>query len=236
MRDAAICHDCKRQHPIEWTERDRLMIEFDQFALRHRGHRLSLMPLPDKKPGFLSRALAKALGLLEFERWYQAFDYAHNANVKVAYGGDTAITCTLASLATAGARECTALDNSSNLYLDAFVRLQCALQAGTPGSDKVTNVYAYGSEDGTNYTDNATGSDAAVTLRAPTNLRWIGAIQMPDSGALTYKSHPMSIAWAFGWWLPTKWGIVVENRSNVTFNATEGNHAKAYNGVYATVA
>jgi hypothetical protein len=219
---------------IEWELRDRLMSEFDQFANNHRGHRLALVPLPDKQPGFLSRSLAKLLGLLDQEAWYNAFDYAHNANIKLAYGGDTAITCTLASLTTGSARESAAIDNSANLYLDAFVRLHFALQTGTPASDKVVNLYAAGSEDGTNYTDNATGADAAITLRSPTNLVLIGAINTPDAGALTYKSHPVAVSPAFGWTLPTKWSIVVENRTNLTANATEGNHAKAYNGVYAT--
>jgi hypothetical protein len=158
------------------------------------------------------------------------------SSIKLAYGTSTALTCTLASLATAGARECTAVDNTSNLFTDALVYIAAKLQAGSPASDKAIYVYAYGSEDGTNYGDNVTGSDAAVTLRSPTNLRLIGVIAVPDSGALTYKSHPMSVAAAFGGVLPRKWGIVVQNATNVTLSATEGDHAKSYTGVYATVA
>lgn len=158
------------------------------------------------------------------------------SSTKIAFGTSTALTVTLASLATAGARESTVVDNTSDLFLDALVRLQVKLQAGSPGSDKAIYVYAYGSEDGTNYTDNATGSDAAVTMRAPSNLRLIGVINTPDSGALTYKSHPMSVAAAFGGVMPRKWGIVVENKTNIAFDATEGNHAKAYTGVYSTSA
>lgn len=158
------------------------------------------------------------------------------ASIKEAFGTSTGMTCTLASLATASARESTAVDNTTNLYLDALVYLAVKLQTGTPGSDKCVNVYAYGSEDGTNYTDNATGSDAAVTMRAPTNLRLIGVILTPDSGGLTYKGGPFSVAPAFGGILPRKWGVVVENRTNITLSATEGDHAKTYTGVYATSA
>jgi|SRR6185369_6557802 len=156
------------------------------------------------------------------------------ANIKVAYGTSTGITCTLASLASASARECTAIDNTSNLYVDALVYVACKLQTGSPSSDKAIYVYAYGSEDGTNYTDNATGSDAAITLRSPTNLKLLGVINCPDSGALTYKSGPMSVAAAFGGLLPRKWGIVVRNVTGITLSATEGDHTKTYTGVYYT--
>lgn len=157
------------------------------------------------------------------------------ANVKLEFGTSTALTITLASLAQAAARESTVVDNTSNKFLDAIVNVNIKLQTGTPGSDKCVYIYAYGSEDGTNYTDNATGSDAAVTMRAPTNLKLIGVISTPDSGGLTYKSGPMSVASAFGGILPRKWGIVVENKSNVTFSATEGDHSKTYTGVYQTI-
>lgn len=158
------------------------------------------------------------------------------ATRKISYGTSTSITCTLASLAQAAARECTVVDNGTNLYIDAMLYLAVKLQTGTPGSDKVVNVYLYVSEDGTNYTDNATGSDAAVTLRSPTNLIPAGQIACPDSGGLTYKFVIPSIASICGGILPRKWGIVVENRTNVTFSATEGDHAKTYTGIYETVA
>lgn len=156
------------------------------------------------------------------------------ADLKIKYGASTGITITLASLTSSAtaARECTAIDNTTNLYDDAMVYLACKLQAGTPGVDKTIYVFAYGSEDGTNYTDNATGSDAAVTMRDPTNLRLIGTIACPDSGGLTYKGGPFSVAQAFGGIMPRKWGIVVRNYTNVTFSATEGDHTKSYTGIH----
>lgn len=160
------------------------------------------------------------------------------ANIKIAYGTSTALTLTLGGLtssATVG-RESTAVDNTSNLFVDAIVQVRVALQAGTPGSDKAVYIYAYGSEDGTIYTDNATGSDAGITLRAPTAMRLIGVIPCPDSGGLSYESQPMSVAASFGGLLPRKWGIVVLNYTNVTLSATEGDHSYKYTGVYYTSA
>lgn len=158
------------------------------------------------------------------------------ADRKIAYAASAAITCTVASLANNGARECTAVDNTTNKYLDAMLYLAFKLQTGTPSGDKCINVYLYGSEDGTNYGDNATGSDAAVTMRSPTNLRGPFIISAPDSGALTWKAHPISVAQAFGGVMPRKWGFVVENKTGIAFDATEGNHTKSYTGIYETIA
>jgi hypothetical protein len=156
------------------------------------------------------------------------------STVKSLFGGTTAITCTLASLASGSARESTAIDNTSNLYIDAALQLAFKLQAGAPSGDKVINVYVYGSVDGTNYSDNATGADAAVTLRSPTNLIPVLSIQCPDAGALTYKDIVASVAAAFpGGILPPKWGIVIENKTGVAFSATEGDHTKQYRGIHA---
>jgi len=158
------------------------------------------------------------------------------ANIKLAYASSTAIPITLASLAssaTAG-REGTASDNGTNLYIDALVQVKVKLQTGTPVNDKAVYIYVYGSEDGTTYTDNASGTDAAITLRDPPVMALLGAISCPDSGALTYESQPMSVAQAFGGILPRKWGIVVRNYTGVAFSATEGDHSAKYTGVYFT--
>lgn len=141
------------------------------------------------------------------------------SDIKAKYGTSTALTITLNSLAhsTTAGRQSTVVDNSSDLALDAHVTVIAAMAAGTPGVDKAIYVFAFGSEDGTNYGDPAGASDAAITLRSPTNLRLIGVISTPDAGALTYKSQPMSVAAAFGGILPRKWGIVVQNMTNVAF-------------------
>ncbi len=140
----------------------------------------------------------------------------------------SAFTITATTLATGAARESNAIDNSTNQYLDALVFVQATLATGTPATGAQVNVYAYGSEDGTNYGDNVTGSDAAVTLRSPTNLRLIGVTSTPTAGALNYKGHPMSVAQAFGGVLPRKWGIVIENQSGFAFTACSA----SWTGIY----
>ena len=156
-------------------------------------------------------------------------------NILIAYQASMQnLTLTMASLASGSARECTAVDNTSNLFLDAMVYLALQLQSGTPSGDASIYVYAYGSADGSNYDDNATGSDAAITLRSPTTLKQLSVINAPTSGALTWKKTIPSVAAAFNGILPPKWGIVISNATGIAFNATEGNHTKQYRGVYNT--
>jgi hypothetical protein len=212
----AICYQCGVFHPMSRN----IWQGFLDFREKHLGHEsmLALMPAAHD----------------------QLMQWSHlrpNADVKLAYGTSTSITCTLASLsssATAG-RECTAVDNTSNLYPNALLRIHFKLATGTPGSDKAAYVFLYGSEDGTNYTDNATGSDAAITFRLPTNMPLGGVILCPDSGALTYKSNPIAIAATFNHVMPRKWGFALRNYTGVAGDSTEGNHVKAYSGVYMTV-
>jgi hypothetical protein len=155
-------------------------------------------------------------------------------DIKKAYGTSTALTITLASLAHSdnAGRESTAADNGTNKFLDALVQVVVKLAAGTPSADRTVYVYAYGSEDGTIFTDNATGTDAAITLTDPPNVKLIGTIRCPAAGALTYESQPMSVAKAFDWIMPRKWGIIVRNNTNVALDTT-GSAAK-YTGIYYT--
>ena len=155
-------------------------------------------------------------------------------DIKKAYGNSTAITITLASLAHSdnAGRESTAIDNGTDKFLDAMVQVVVKLAAGTPSADRTVYVYAYGSEDGTIFTDNATGTDADITLTDPPNVRQIGTIRCPAAGGLSYESQPMSVAKAFDWVLPRKWGIIVRNNTNVAFDTT-GSSAK-YSGSYYT--
>jgi hypothetical protein len=157
------------------------------------------------------------------------------ADVKTAYGtGGVAITCTLASLAISSYRESTAVDNTTNLWLDALVSMGVKLQAGTPANDKAVYVYCAGSIDGTTWGDAVTGSDAAITPNAPINLKLLGAIWAPTSAG-TFEAGPWSVASVFGGVMPKKWSIVVWNRTGIALDSTEGNHYKLYTGVYSTV-
>jgi len=139
------------------------------------------------------------------------------------------ITCAITSLANNGQRQSTAVDNTSNLFQDALVSLIIKSAAAATSATGYVNVYAYGTVNGgTNYSDGATGSDAAITLTSPPNMRLIGVINVV-ANSTTYNGGPMSVAAAFGGVLPASWGIVVENKTGATLDAAVG--SAFYQGV-----
>src|SRR3954468_16260277 len=97
---------------------------------------------------------------------------------KMQYGtSNQSITCTVTSLTNNSARASTAVDNSSNLALEALVFVKVKSAGSSTSSTGTVNVYAYGTADGgTTYSDSATGTDAGITLTSPPNARLIGII------------------------------------------------------------
>jgi len=154
---------------------------------------------------------------------------------KIVYGTSTAITCTLASLAssaTAG-RGAAAVDNTTNKYDDAMLTVAVKTSASALANDKACYVYLYGSEDGTIYNGSsaeAEGTDAAVTVDSPTNLKGPYVIACPAS-SVTYRTV-IPIAAAFGGVMPRKWGFVLRNYTGQALSATEGDHTKSYTGIH----
>ncbi len=146
------------------------------------------------------------------------------------YGtNNQAITCTFTSLASNGQRQSTAIDNTSNTFIDALVFVTVKTNASGTSATGYVNVYAYGSVDGgTNYSDGATGSDGSITLTAPPNMRLIGTVNCV-ANATTYKGGPFAVALAFGGVLPDHWGIVIENKTSATLDASVG--AAIFQGV-----
>lgn len=151
--------------------------------------------------------------------------------LNINYATSTALTITLASLANGSARASTAIDNGTNKYIDAALQLRIKLATGTPSGSAAIVIWFYGSEDGTNYGDNATGSDVAITLTTPTNLRGPFTLATPSAGGLTWNAVIGSVASYFGGVLPRKWGVVVQNTSGLALDAVEGNHTKTYSGI-----
>jgi hypothetical protein len=152
-----------------------------------------------------------------------------NLNEQFGSSGQS-ITCTFTSLTTGSARQSTAVDNSTNLFFDALVSVKVKTGASSTLATGYVSVYAYATVDGgTTYTESATGSDAAITLTVPTNLKLIGSINAV-ANATTYNGGPFSVAAAFGGILPQKWGIVIVNNTGGTLDASVG--AAEYQGVY----
>ena len=149
-----------------------------------------------------------------------------------AYGvNNQTITITLNSLASTSQRQSTVVNNTSAVFRDALVQIQIKTAAAAVSTTGIVNIYAYGSANGgTNYGDTVTGTDGAVTLTSPPNLKIIGTINAV-ANATVYDSNPFSVAAVFGGKLPQYWGIVVENKTGAAFDATAGNFKAFYQGV-----
>jgi len=135
---------------------------------------------------------------------------------KPSYGTSVALTTTalqtLASAALAGWQS-DAIDNASALALAILIRVKAVMAAGSPANDKTIYVYIYQSEDGTNFDDNATGAEGALTRRDPTNMQLIGTIAVPTSGGLTYEKVFHFVPPV----MPRKWGVYINNFTGVAF-------------------
>ena len=157
------------------------------------------------------------------------------ATINELLNNNNSLTITLASLANTSARQSTAVDNTSNQDLDAGVMVKVKTGAASTSATGVLNVYAFGSADGgTTYSEGAGATDAAITLTSPPNVRMIGRINAV-ANATTYIGGPWSVASAFGY-LPGKWGIIVENQTGATLDATAGNFAAFYERIRGTQA
>lgn len=158
-------------------------------------------------------------------------------NINTGYGtSNQTITCGLGTLASAASRQSTVIDSTVNKPLDALVCVKVKSGASGTAATGYVNVYVYASVDGgTTYTDNASGSDSAITLTVPPNLILLGQINVVANG-VTYVGGPWSVAEKFGGSMPAKWGIAVENQSGHALDTTAGNHVCNYQEIFETAA
>jgi hypothetical protein len=165
------------------------------------------------------------------------------ATTTINYTAAASLTLTLTSLADGGFRESTAVDNSSNKYVDALVGGK--IQIGAPSADGTIAIYAYGSYDGTEYTAGLTGTDGTVTWGTTGNTGLDGANNLPLLCVISVDATddnddarwgPCSVAQAFGGILPTKWGIVVKNSTGASLHATGTNNECQFMGIKFDIA
>lgn len=143
------------------------------------------------------------------------------------YGTSTSLTITAGSLASAAARSSAAVTSgTTNNAVDYLVSVNILTTATAPSGNKQVVVYGYRSEDGTNYSgasstvDNVDGTDKALTaVGAPTNLVYIGTVQLNQGAVAATIRQVFSLAQSFGT-IPPKWGIVLYNDAGTALGAT----------------
>lgn len=156
------------------------------------------------------------------------------------YSAISSITCTLASLASAGsARECTVVTNTATRYDDAMVTMTVTCQTGTaPGGDKALYIYFYSAGTGTDYTSPCTGSDASIAVTNPNNFFGpaVMTFQSSAAGLNSLNMEIPSVANFFGGILPHQWGMVFQNSTGMILSGTGANHTISYYGITFTSA
>jgi hypothetical protein len=143
------------------------------------------------------------------------------------YGTSTSITITAGSLASTAARSSAAVTSgTTNNTTDYLISVNVLTTATGPSGNKQVVVYAYRSEDGTNYqgdssiVDNVDGTDKALTaLGSPTNLTFLGTLQLNQGTNAVTIRQVFSLSQAFGS-IPPKWGIVLYNDAGTALGAT----------------
>jgi hypothetical protein len=162
------------------------------------------------------------------------------ATIKPAYTSSATITISPASLGSSATRvdgrESTAVDNTSNLFLDCLVSGK--VTTGTsPTAGKQIDIWVYASEDGTNYPDVFDGTDSAETVTSEnvrnSALRLAATIIIDSTSDRAYYVAPFSIAALYGGTVPRKWGLFITHDTGVNLNSTAGNHAWSYTGLHA---
>ncbi len=164
-----------------------------------------------------------------------------------AYSGTATIACTQTSLATNSTRESAVRSNTGNKYLDEQVAVTFTIASGSPATNNPqVNVWINGSVDGTLWpiiqltsgAPFATGTGDVSVGIVGANLRLLGAIGIQtttSSGERTFRSHPFSVAGAFGA-MPAAYSIMVENQTGVAFSSSTATTAQLIevNGIYTT--
>lgn len=164
------------------------------------------------------------------------------ADIKLAPVASSAVTITLAALATDATlltgREATEIDNSANKYLDYL--LSGFISTGTsPTTSKEIRVYVVGLMNDTTYPDvfDGTDSDETVSSVGTRNSVCKLAAVMATVGTSdqAYYFGPVSVAALFGGTVPLKWTVFVVHNTAVNLNATGTNHEIHVTPYYQTV-
>lgn len=256
----AVCHDCKKKHPILLTSG----IQDNQLTdwwVKHEGHRIEYrqedpFSLKAAAPllrspwqvvkGWFRRLLTKRADR-RFEASLPFLSYDPNTNDLTAYGSSAALTWTLNSLATSSTlvagRESTAVSNTSNLYYDYLFGGYFAVGT-TPTINTTAEIWGYASQDDTPtypslVTTGITGTDAAATA-ATAGIK-ANALQPIASLAVDattsnrqYNLAPLYMSAVFGGNVPKKWGCFFTHNTAVNTNSTAGNHVWSQTGQYGT--
>lgn len=151
------------------------------------------------------------------------------SNIKQEYNTGASLTITLASLANGSGRASTAIDNSTNKFISADIRVKIKTASSGVSGAGYCSIYLVRSEDGTNFDDSFGGTDAALT---PINSTLLGVMTTNSNGTTYNKVIDTN---ELGLTLPAKWSIAIVNSSGAALDSTAGNHSITIREKYITL-
>ena len=140
--------------------------------------------------------------------------------IKAEHDAPVTMTITLASLADAGARQSTMVDNNDDAQM---IRIFFEIKTGTtPTANKTIEFYLLTADKHTTpniITDGAGSVDAGITVES---APLVNAVTVDNVSDKTYQDsflirNPGA-----------SWGIAVKNNTGVALNSTGGNHEMTY--------
>ena len=146
------------------------------------------------------------------------------SDILVPFQTKALFTITLASLATAAARQSTLISNTGK-FPAAIIHLRIKSGAVAPTAGLAYEVYLIRGDDAassTYRTDNAGATDAAITIE---NATLLGTIVVTASAN---KNFYRELDTAHLGPLGVEWGIAVKNASGQALSTTEADHFKGY--------
>ena len=165
------------------------------------------------------------------------------ADVKLSYPASSAITLSLASLASSASwlagRESTLVDNTTNKYLD--YKLAGKITVGTtPTINTEIRVYVLSMLNDASWPGGFTGVDSARTASSAGSIgsAWqlarVLAVDATTSD-LAYNFDVGSVAQLYGGVCPRKFLVFVSHNTVAALHATAGNHVLDISPVFQTV-
>jgi hypothetical protein len=141
------------------------------------------------------------------------------------------ITLDLKSLANGAWRAGTAVDNTTNLYMDATLGGSIQVHSTAPTAGGTIDIYLYASYDGTNYTGGASGTDGVFAdANNETLFHFVDSIVVTAATSIDYEWGPFNVMSVLGH-MPPKWGVVVENNTGQILHATGTANITKYTGL-----
>lgn len=158
------------------------------------------------------------------------------------YVASSALTITLASLGSSSTwlagRESTAVDNSTNKYLD-YLLAGIVTVGTTPTASTEIRIHVVAMRDDSTWPDVFDGTDSAETVTSAgvgSGFLKLAAVMLVDATTSDrgYWFGPVSVAALFGGVCPRKFVVFVSHNSVAALNATGGNHVLSITPVTTT--